>query len=144
MIHFAGTETFPLPPAAVSAKLGDAGWLARCIPDATIVAADPDRAEWKVKPKLAFVSGVLDSTATVIARSADAVTYRVTAKGVGAGSTVEAVLTFRPTADGTAVDWTGDLTEITGLLKMVPKGLMQSAAQKVIADLWLAVRAKLT
>ena len=44
---------------------------------------------------------------------------------------------------GTAVHWTGDLTEVTGLLKMVPKGLLQGAAQKVIDDVWAAVAAKL-
>lgn len=142
MIHFEGTETFPGPPAEVAAKLTDAGWLARCIPDAEITAAERDRAAWKVKPKLAFAAGVLDSTATVVSRTDDTVTYRIAAKGVGAGSTVEATLAFREAAGGTAVAWTGDITELTGLLKMVPKGLIQSAAQKVIADVWAAVKAK--
>lgn len=142
MIHFEGTESFPLPPADVAAKLSDAGWLAKCIPDAEIAVAERDHAAWKVKPKLAFAAGVLDSTATVVRRTADSVKYRITAKGVGAGSTVEATLTFREADGGTAVDWSGDITELTGLLKMVPKGLIQSAAQKVIADVWAAVKAK--
>ena len=40
--------------------------------------------------------------------------------------------------------WTGDLTEVTGLLKIVPKGLIEGSARKVIEDVWAAVAAKLT
>jgi carbon monoxide dehydrogenase subunit G len=56
---------------------------------------------------------------------------------------VTVVLRFRDADGGTAVPWTGDLVEVTGLLKMVPKGLLQSTAQKVIDDVWAAVGAKL-
>lgn len=144
MIHFEGTESFPHPPAVVQAQLGDAGWVARCVPDAEVTHAEADRSAWRVKPKLAFVAGTLDTEATITSRSDNAVRYRITGKGVGASSTVDAALTFRPTDDGgTAIDWTGDITELSGLLKMVPKGLIQSAASKVIADVWTAVRGKL-
>ena len=43
---------------------------------------------------------------------------------------------------GSEVQWSGDLTELGGLLKMVPRGLLQAAAQKVIADVWAALKRK--
>ena len=146
MIQFGGTETFPLPQAEVFAKLGDAGFLAGCLPDTEVVRATPDEAEWKSRPKLAFLSGVIDTTAKVTLRQGiEALKYSLTTKAVGSGSTVEAVLTFEPGDDGgTRVRWSGAITSFSGLLKLAPTGLIQATATKVIADVWVAVRAKLT
>jgi len=144
MIAFDGTETFPLPAAEVFAKLGDAGFLAGCLPDTEVVRATPDEAVWKSRPKLAFLSGVIDTTAKVIERrGAETIRYALTTKAVGSGSTVEASLTLEPVDGGTRVRWTGAITGFSGLLKLAPKGLIQATAIKVIADVWLAVRAKL-
>ena len=144
MIAFDGTETFPLPLAEVFAKLGDAGFLAGCLPDTEVVRATPDEAVWKSRPKLAFLSGVIDTTAKVTERrGTEIIRYALTTKAVGSGSTVEASLTLEPVDGGTRVRWTGAITGFTGLLKLAPKGLIQATATKVIADVWLAVRAKL-
>ena len=145
MIAFDGAETFPLPLAEVFAKLGNAGFLAGCLPDTEVVRATPDEAEWKSRPKLAFLSGVIDTTAKVTERQSDRLLkYALTTKAVGSGSTVEASLAFEPTPDnGTVVRWSGTITSFSGLLKLAPKGLIQATATKVIADVWLAVRAKL-
>jgi len=144
MIAFDGTETFPLPAAEVFAKLGDAGFLAGCLPDTEVVRATPDEAVWKSRPKLAFLSGVIDTTAKVIERrGAETIRYALTTKAVGSGSTVEASLTLEPVDGGTRVRWTGAITGFSGLLKLAPKGLIQATATKVIADVWVAVRAKL-
>jgi uncharacterized protein len=144
MIHFHGTETFPAPLAEVSTKLSDAGFLAANLPDATAVEIAPDRAVWKVKPKLAFLAGELDSVCTVAERSAEHVKYRVEVKGVGSGSVVESELRFAPGegGQGTVVSWTGDVVSMSGLLKLAPKGLVQATAQKVIADCWAALKSK--
>ena len=56
-------------------------------------------------------------------------------------TTVTTALTLVPTDAGTDVSWVADITALNGLLKMVPRGLIQSAAQKVIADVWQSVRA---
>ena len=144
MIPFDGIETFPLPPAEVFAKLGDAGFLAGCLPDTEVVRATPDEAVWKSRPKLAFLSGVIDTTAKVTERrGTELIRYALTTKAVGSGSTVEASLTLEPVDGGTRVRWTGAITGFSGLLKLAPKGLIQATATKVIADVWLAVRAKL-
>ena len=145
MAQFEGVETFPLPVSTVFAKLSDAGFLAGCLSGATVGLATPDKAEWKVKPKLAFISGSLDTTATVTAREPDArAVYQIFAKGIGATTSVDSVMTFAPTADGgTNVTWTGDISARTGLLKLVPSTLIEGSAKKVIADVWADVRKKL-
>ena len=54
-------------------------------------------------------------------------------------------MTFESTSDGgTRVLWSGDITSLSGLLKLAPKGLIQATAQKVIADVWLAIRGKVS
>lgn len=144
MIHFDGEEAFPVPPAELYPKLTDAGFLVHCLPDAEVSAASPDRAAWKLKPKLSFLSGALETELLVTDRVSPVTTrFLIHGKAIGATSTTEAALTFSDAAGGgTAVRWTADITALTGLLKMVPKGLIQATAQKVIADVWAAIRAR--
>ena len=145
MIHFEGVQSFPLPVAEVAAKLSDAGFLAHCVPDAQVSEATPDRAVGKVKPKLSFLTGGLTLTAEVTARDpGKSVAYSILSKVIGASSTVATRLEFKEAeGGGTAVHWTGDLVAVTGLLKMVPHGLMEGAAKKVIEEVWSSVAAKL-
>jgi carbon monoxide dehydrogenase subunit G len=144
MIHFEGVETFPLPVAEVAAKLSDAGFLANCVPDAQVSVATPDKSVGKVKPKLSFLTGGLTLEATVTAREVGkSVAYQIVSKVIGASSTVTTKLEFAEADGGTTVNWSGDLIAVTGLLKMVPKGLMEGSAKKVIEDVWAALHAKL-
>lgn len=144
MIHFEGDKSFPLPVAEVAAKLSDAAFLVGTLPDAHVSEASPARAVWKLKPKLSFLTGSLTSEMTRTAHEpGKSVAFEVVAKAIGASSTVVTSLTFAESAGGTTVHWTGDVTQVTGLLKMVPKGLLQGSAHKVIEDVWAAVAAKL-
>lgn len=145
MISFAGDKSFPVPVSEVAAKLADAGWLVGTLPDVQVVAAAPERAQWKQKPKLSFVTGSLDATMDRTAHApGESVTFTVVTKTIGASATVRTRLVFRAADGGTRVDWTGELIEVTGLLKMVPKGLLQATAAKVIDDVWAAVAAAMT
>lgn len=145
MIHFEGDKSFPLPIAEAAAKLSDAGFLAKCLPDAQVSEATPERATWKLRPKLAFLTGSVGVEMTRTAHEpGKSASFQVVARPMGGSSTVVTALTFKEAeGGGTAVHWTGDLTQVTGILKVVPKGLMQGAAQKVIEDVWNAVGAKL-
>ena len=144
MIHFEGDKSFPLSRADVAAKLSDTGFLANCLPDAEVSLAAPEKAVWKLKPKLSFVTGSLNVEMTRTAHEpGQSVAFKVFAKAIGATSTVLTQLAFFQEGDGTRVHWTGDLTEVTGLLKIVPKGLIEGSARKVIEDVWAAVNAKL-
>jgi carbon monoxide dehydrogenase subunit G len=145
MIHLEGDKSFPQPAAEVAAKLSDAGFLANCIPDSEVTEATPDRSVGKLKPKLSFLTGSLTLEAEVTAREpGKSVAYRLFSKTMGASSTVETKLTFSEAeGGGTLVHWSGDIVAVTGLLKMVPKGLLEGTAKKVIEDIWAAVTAKL-
>jgi carbon monoxide dehydrogenase subunit G len=145
MIRFEGTRSFALPLADVATRLSDAGFLAGCVPDAEITEATPDRAVGKVRPKLSFVTGTLALEATVTARDpGKSVAFQLVSKVIGGSSTVTTALEFREAAGGgTEVAWAGELVAVTGLLKVVPKGLLEGAAKKVIEDVWAGVSAKL-
>ncbi len=146
MINFEGSRTFSLPISVVAAKLSDAGFLVKCLPDTEVTEATPDKASWKLRPKLSFLTGSLHSEMVATEREAGkSVTFKVFSKVMGASSTVVTSLKFREPEGGgtTIVDWTGQLTEVTGMLKAVPKGLLQGTSQKVIEDVWAAVTAQL-
>jgi uncharacterized protein len=144
MIHFEGDRSFSLPITEVALKLSDAGFLVNCLPDSQITEATPDKAVWKLRPKLSFLTGGLNAEMATTAREpGKSVAFKVFTKALGASSTVITNLTFLEAEGGTVVHWTGELTEVTGLLKAVPKGLLQGTAQKVIDDVWAAVTARL-
>jgi carbon monoxide dehydrogenase subunit G len=144
VIAFAGDRSFPQPVSAVAEKLSDVGWLVGTLPDVQVTAASPDRAAWRMKPKLAFMAGHLDTTMERTEhRPGEVVGFRVVTKAIGASSTVNIRLAFHDADGGTRVAWTGELAEVTGLLKMIPKGLLQATAEKVIGDVWTAVGARL-
>ena len=145
MLRFEGDRDFPQPPDQVFARLTDARFLAACVPDVEGVSQDdPDRATFKVRPSLAFTRGTLDVTLQVVEKAPPTSARMVmTSKGVGSSSTVEAVLGLAPEEAGTRMHWIAEVKELGGLLKMVPRGLIRGASQKVLDDAWKAVEAKL-
>jgi carbon monoxide dehydrogenase subunit G len=144
VIHFEGDRVFARPVADVSARLGDAAFLAGCLTDVEITEASSSRAAWKMRPGFSFIRTTLETTLEVLEHIPDSATkYRLVSQGIGASSTVEVALTYQSEDVGTRVHWSADITQLTGLLKMVPKGLIQSAAQKVIDETWSAMEKKL-
>jgi carbon monoxide dehydrogenase subunit G len=145
MLHFEGTRDFARPPADVWAKLTDARFLVDCIPGVeSVTRAEPDQAVCVLRPGFAFVRGTLELTLQVVDRVPDT-SCRVLAhsKGIGTTSEVEALLRIAPKDGSTQLLWTADIKQLGGLLKAVPHGLIKASAQKVIADAWTAVDAKL-
>ena len=146
MLHFEGTKDFAQPPADVWTKLSDARFLVQCIPGVESVAqAEPDRAVCVLRPGFAFVRGTLELTLRIADRVPAASTrVLVHSKGIGTTSAVEAILNVAARDTGSRVQWTADIKELGGLLKAVPQGLIKASAQKVIADAWASVDAKMT
>jgi carbon monoxide dehydrogenase subunit G len=145
MIHFEGEHTYPLSVERVAEKLSDAGYIVGCLEGVDSVSvAGPDRAVWKIRPRLSFLTGSLDIAADVTDRQpGESVRMRLLSKGIGATVTVEAVMAFAAIDSGASVRWSVDVTELTGFLKLVPRGLIQGTAGKVIADSWASVGKKL-
>ena len=145
MVHYEGEKGFSAAPPEIWSKLSDARFLAGCVPNAeAVLRAESTIAEFKLRPGLSFVRGVLTVVLQVVEAEANKhVRYRAVGKGIGSGSTVEAAVTLAPHDAGTHAGWTVDVTELTGLLKAVPRGLIQASAQKVIDELWNSVADKL-
>ena len=145
MIQFEGDRDFALPPAALWAKLSDARFLVTCIPDVESVAkSEAPVAVCTIRPGFSFVRGTLELTICITEAVPDqSVKLLLRSKGIGNTSAVEAQLTLAPQEAGTRVQWQAQVTEMGGLLKMVPQGLVRGAAQKIIADAWTAVDARL-
>jgi len=144
-MQFEGDKDFSKAPADVWGKLSDARFLVQCIPGAESVArAEADEAVCKIRPGFAFVRGTLEVTLRVKERQADsAVRVTLTSKGVGTSSEVDIAMALAAQDGGSRVHWKAEVTQLGGLLKMVPKGLIRGAAQKVIGEVWANVEANL-
>jgi carbon monoxide dehydrogenase subunit G len=138
MLHFEGTRDFPQPPAALWPKLSDIRFLVQCVPGVEGSAqVDQDRASWTLRPGLSFMRGKLDITLDVVERQPETrVKLRLHGKGIGSTNTVEVNLTLAANDSGSQVQWTAHITELGGLLKAVPQGLIKASALKVINDVW--------
>jgi carbon monoxide dehydrogenase subunit G len=145
MLRFEGDQDIPQAQAEVYARLTDPRFLVQCIPDVeSISQAEADRASLVLRPGFAFVRGTLDVTLQVVeAVAPTSARLRVHSKGIGSSADVEAMLNLASQGSGTRVHWVAEVKELGGLLKMVPAGLIRGAAQKVIADAWAAVAARL-
>lgn len=145
MLHFEGDQNYPQAPAEVWAKLRDVHFVAQCISGVESVSqAEAGTLVCTLRPGFSFVRGTLNLTLRVTeVEPGTSLRYHAHGKGIGSSNTVEAVLTLAPHDGGTRLHWSADVTELGGLLKAVPKGLIQAAAQKVIADTWTAVEGKL-
>jgi carbon monoxide dehydrogenase subunit G len=145
MLHFEGDTDFPQLPAVVFAKLSDAGFLVQCIPGVEeIKKSEPAASICILRPGFSFVRGTLEITMQVAESVAGSKIGAVAhARGIGSSNDVEAVLLLAPQDGGTRVHWTADVTNLGGLLRAIPQGLLRGAAQKVIADVWESIKAKL-
>jgi carbon monoxide dehydrogenase subunit G len=146
MLRFDGQKDFlQLTPEKLWEKLSDARFLVQCVPDVHEVSRqERGDAAFTLRPGFAFIRGTLQVTMRVVeAMSPGSVKLALTSKGIGTSSEVEAVLAISALDSGSRVNWTTEVKQLGGLLKAVPKGLIQGAAQKVVNDAWNAVEAKL-
>lgn len=144
-MQFSGTKQFSQPVDFVWPRISDAEFLVDSLKNVDAVTLrHPDHAEWKSRPGLAFVSGTLETRLQILERvKPTMLRVLLTSKGIGSSSSVEVALNFVPHEGGTRIDWQAEIKSLDGLLKMVPRGLIQSAAQKSIEDVWNGVADKL-
>ena len=145
-MKFEGDQDFVQEQAVVWNKLRSAAFLVECIPDSTVEGQPTrDEARCTVRPGFSFVRGTLDVTIKMLeAVEPTMIKIGLLSKGIGSGSDVEATLHFAAKEHGCHVHWVADIKSMSGLLKMVPSGLIKGAAQKVIDDLLQGVQQKLT
>lgn len=144
-LHLQGEKDLARPLEEVWAKLSDARFLVQCIPGVESVAsAEADQAVCVLRPGFSFVRGTLEVTLRVVERvPGQSVRAQAHSKGIGSTSDVETRVTFTPRDGGAHLDWTVEIQDLGGLLKAVPQGLVKASAQKVVADLWASLEARL-
>jgi carbon monoxide dehydrogenase subunit G len=144
MSRFEGDHFFPRPLEIVSEKLSDATFLAHGFKNIEKITSEShDSAEWKLRTALSFLNAVIDIQLKVTERSSEKSQYHVYSKGIGASSTIRATLTYHPAEGGTRVHYVAEITERTGLLKIVSPGLIQSTAKLLIEEAWKSLEEKL-
>lgn len=141
-MQLSGTEHFTQPPQLIWERLTDLTHFARVLPKLEkIERSEPQLLECRVKPGLSFLSGTLKLRFEIIEQNPiESARMRIVGKGIGASVTVETSIQLTPDGTGTQLDWQSEVQEIGGLLKPVSRGLIEAAAQKVIADGWDAFR----
>lgn len=137
-MQFQGDHIFPMLPEALFKLLSDARFLVSCLPDATNVKlASADEAHCTVRPNFSFSAGTLDVTLRVLDRQPPtSVRFHITNKAIGAGAEIESALQLSSFEDGTRVEYQSTIIKLTGLLKLVPSGLLRGAARQAIDQVW--------
>ena len=144
MLRFEGESLLPGTPEINAARLKDATFLVKRLPDLEkTISVEPSRATFTLRPGLSFVRGTIEVNLEIREEGAEIV-HVVKSKSIGATSEVEARLTVAAAEGQTRLTWVAEVKNLTGLLKAVPQGLIKAAAQKVIADTVAALQKGLT
>jgi hypothetical protein len=146
MLHLKGEEEFVQPPDILWQSLVRPEFLCQCFPGVDrVIRADERSASLVVRPGFSFIRGTLD-VSFEFAETDPPHSARVLIhiKGIGSSAELETRLELTSTDGGTHVRWAADAKQMGGLLKAVSHGLLQAAAERVAADMWLAVRQRVS
>lgn len=141
MLHLEGDKTFAHPVPHVWKRLVDLTFLVQSIPDVAEVKEVSDRsAALVLRPGFSFIRGELHLTLEKQEETVNAsARFLAKTKGIGTSSEVLATFSLAEAGCGTAMHWVADIQQLGGLLKAVPRGLIQAAAQRVIGDVLAGV-----
>jgi 2-furoyl-CoA dehydrogenase large subunit len=141
-MNLSGHEHFEASPETVWDQVTNLEFTANTLPGLERVdKLEPTRLECRVKPSFSFLTGGLKMIFEILEtdrpRSAR---MRITGKGIAASIVIETSLHLSPEGTGTRLEWQSEVTELTGLLKAVSRGLIEGAAQKIVQDSWSVFR----
>lgn len=140
---FTGEETFRAEPARVFGVLSNFDSLAKAIPGMTSCErVDDHTLRCVVKPALSFIGGNVKITLTIAETTPpSAVTLNVASSGVGMTLDLTSKLNISAPAPGESrLNWSAQVTKMSGLVKAAPAALVRAAADKVIRDGWAELR----
>ncbi|GIW81837.1 MAG: hypothetical protein KatS3mg105_3644 [Gemmatales bacterium] len=147
MLQFNGEKNVALPADRLFDRFSDPAFLVESIPGVENVSdRQPTQVTFTLRPGFSFLRGTL----TVTLRITDSlpgktIHYHAHGKAIGSHNDVEATITFEPIGEqSTRLAWEARITQLGGLLKAVPKGLIQATADKVINDIWNNIEARLS
>jgi carbon monoxide dehydrogenase subunit G len=145
MMRLDGQQSFSIPVDVFWTKLTDLDFVVSAIPDVVRVKSmSTDRAEIVLRPKLAFIQADLELT--IEQKPGDpnrSCEWLLKTKAIGSTSQVRTAMELEPTQRGTTMHWSATVEELGGLLKMVPSGLIEAAARRVITDVLTGIEDKM-
>jgi len=144
MTPLEGSRVLPFPRVMVAEALSDARFLVESLDRVEqVIESAPDRAVWKTRLGSGLFSSSVVVTLDVSSRGESSAHFCATTKGAGGGGSAAVALTFLEVDGGTEIRYHVDVTERTGFMKIVSQGMIQAAANAVIAETWPAVERKL-
>lgn len=131
-----GQQSYSVPVDVLWSKLTNLEFVVAAIPDVTRVKSQStDKADLVIRPKLAFVQADLDLIIEQIPGEANrSAEWILKTKAIGSSSRVRATMELEPSPRGAVLHWSATVEELGGLLKLVPSGLIEAAARRVITD----------
>jgi carbon monoxide dehydrogenase subunit G len=146
MIHMEGEKSLLQGREQVFAKLTDLQFLVNCLPDLHQVKDVKEKTAAAVlRPGFSFARGEMQLTIEKVEETPPlSARFLLKSKAIGSSSEVETTFSLSATDAGTVLHWKAEVKQLGGLLKAVPRGLIQGGAQRVIEELLGNVEKKLT
>jgi carbon monoxide dehydrogenase subunit G len=146
MIELAGSKQFTVSIERLYPELADLTRLVQSLPDVkTVKEVSEEAAVIVVAPGLSFIKGELETTIQRTATSPPiAATLSIASKGIGTTVKVTASFALTTIESGSEMNWQAQVTELGGLLKLIPGSLLKGAAQKVIEGWLTSLAARLS
>lgn len=135
--RFDGQQLVSRPPAAVSAKFNDPNF--RPTDEGVeYVASTEDSVHFRARPAILIFGGAVDVRVTFVERvPSERTRLRYDVSGAGTTAQAAVLLEYEPAENGgTLVRWHAELSQLTGLGRLVPKVVLQTAGQKALEKLW--------
>ncbi len=108
----------------------------------TVIEIKENEAHIIIAPGFSFIKTELDTKIVSDPNGADGSMVTITSKGIGTSSTSLATFLLKKEEDGVIINWSMEITELSGLLKLVPHTLLKGAAGVVIAGLISSLKSK--
>lgn len=144
---FTGEESFNATPDKVFATITNMDAYAKAIPGLVSSEKLPDGSmKVALKPGLSFASGTVKATMRLTEQTPPAppangrAVMQIDSSGIGMTLNLEAAMNIVSDGAKTKIQWTGRVTNYSGLVKLAPAALVRGAADKVIKDGWEQIR----
>lgn len=138
---FSGTEILDASPTVVHEFLTDLDRLVAIVPGLVKKELGDDGVmRTTIRPGFSFIKANLKQDFRIVEQTADRVVVGVEAKGIGNKFGVESTLNILPDGNGTKLDWTAEITHMSGLVAAVGTTIIRAAADQVIKQGFDAMR----
>lgn len=141
-IHLSGEEQFSQSREKLFDCLTDLTFMAKTVPGLEkIEHVEPKSLRCRVKPGFSFLAGSMKLAFEITdEKPPDEAIMRVKGKGIGSSVTIETAVKLVSENNETKLQWNSEVKELTGLSKIISRGLVEAAAKKINQETWSSFR----